>query len=557
MIPAFGKKNRVFSILLASLVFHSANFSWAIPREGHKIMMATPSPIAAEVGRQIAAKGGNVVDVAVAIGLSLSVTSPYFASLGGGGFALIKMGKNPVQALDFREAAPAKTHPKFFLDKPKTASIDGPHAVGVPGFPAGLWAMHKKYGKLHWSQLFEAPIRLAKKGFPVSGEWVDKTSKIKNKFNGAGKRFLLKKNRSVYRPREILKQPQLAKALKEMRNRGVTPFYKGSIARDISKTLKDLGGVMTFEDFKNYKVRWLKPLQTNFAGHKVYLMPPPSSGGLIIHSALQLIEKLKLKKYKALSVDELHFLAEIMKVAFRGRSLLGDPDFHKNPTQHFTDAKELKKIAEKIKANSVLKLKPIETAMNGSKETTHYSVMDIHGNTVSLTVTLNGNYGSKVVSEKFGIALNNEMDDFTTRPGKPNMFGLIQGKGNHVQAGKRPLSSMSPTLVEKNGKVVLSLGGKGGPRIINGVLQTLYRVLVSGYDMDLAIQTPRIHHQFLPDTIYYDTHRFSPEVIEALEKRGHKLKESWQAKVYGVRINEEGHLEAAYDSRSEGGANGI
>lgn len=547
-----------FSILLA--IYLLCPPAVAVPTQGHRMMVATPTQLSADIAQKIILKGGNVVDVAVAIGLTLAVTNPRHAALGGGGFALIKMGKKPVEALDFREVAPKKTNPEFFKNKNEKASLDGANAIGVPGFPAGLWAMHKKYGKLHWSLLFDEPIKLADKGFRVSGEWVERTDSVKDKFNTAGKKYFLNRRGLSYKPGQLLKQKQLAKALKEMRNRGITPFYRGQIGQDIVKTVQSLGGVLSEDDLRHYKVRWLQPITTEFKGKTVYLMPPPSSGGLIIAASLKMIEELKVDQQKPLSIAELHYLAEIMKINFRNRTLLADPDFHKNPTQIFLDQEEIKKSVKLISDDKVLKLDPVKVvSYKESPQTTHFTVLDAKGNAVALTVTLNTVFGSKVVSDKYGIALNNEMDDFTTRPGEPNFFGLVQGPANKVEPGKRPLSSMSPTLVsdKKDGKIVMALGAPGGSRIITGVLQTLYRVLAQDYNMDDAIQAPRIHHQFLPRTLFVDEHRFAPETIEGLKKLGHEVEESWHSKVNGVRVNKKGFLEAAFDSRAEGGANGI
>lgn len=530
--------------------------AWAVPSEGTHMMISGPSPYAVETAKKVAEQGGNVIDVAVAVGLTLSVTSPYYAALGGGGFALVKMS-DQVEVLDFRETAPGKTSPQFYLDKAEDASRNGGTAVGVPGFPAGLYALHQKYGKLKWEKLFQQSLLLARRGFRVSGEWVDKTSQNQKRFQVGEKHFLDKKGK-LLKPGEVLKQPGLYNALKRFQSKNVKGFYEGAVAKDIVQAVQKSGGVFELSDLKNYKVRWLKPLTTDFNGYKVYMMPPPSSGGVVILSALELIEKMNLTKYKPLSVDELHLMSEILSRSFRGRALLGDPDFHKNPIDHLTSDEYLTKMAKSISLKKTNKLEPLTTfGSKESKETTHYSVMDSKGNAIALTVTLNGSYGSGVVSDKYGIALNNEMDDFTARPGEPNMYGLVQGKGNLVEPGKRPLSSMSPTLVEKDGRIVMSLGAPGGPRIISGVLQTLYRVLGNQWDVDKAIQAPRVHHQFLPHKVFVDANRLSPEILEALRKRGHVVEEGWQAKVYAVRFNEENFLEAAFDLRGEGAAGGF
>lgn len=541
--------------ILLILTVHTAAF--AVPAEGHHIMISGPSHYAVEAGHKVAEMGGNVVDVAVAVALTLAVTSPYYAALGGGGFAVVKMNDG-VQALDFRETAPAKTSKTYYKDLPKDASITGGHAVAVPGVAAGLVALHQKYGKLKWEKLFDQAITLAKRGFEVSGEWIRNTDNEKARFNDAGRTAFFKAHKSSYLPGEVLRQPELARALELFKTKKLKGFYEGPVAQDLVSTVQAEGGEMTLEDLKAYKVRWLTPLVTDFEGYKIYLMPPPSSGGVIIYQALKLMDALKLKTKAQLSVDELHLLAEIESRAFRGRSLLGDPDFHKNPITYLTSTKYLDEMANSIKPSKSAQIKALdEKESREGTETTHVSIMDSQGHAIALTVTLNGFYGSAVVSKKFHIALNDEMDDFTTHPGEANMYGLTQGAGNDVEPGKRPLSSMSPTLVERDGKIIMSAGAPGGPRIITAVLQTLYRVLARNMNVDQAVQFPRVHHQFSPNKLYVDKNRFSPEVLTALKERGHNIEEAASmGKAYAVRLRPDGILEGAFDARGEGASGG-
>lgn len=539
---------KILAVLLVSVWLVGAQ---AVPFEGHKIMIAGPSPIAAEVGHQIFKQGGNVTDVTVAVGFALSVTSPYFAALGGGGFSLAKLG-GEVEALDFRETAPAATSKDYFKTLDKEASITGGHAVGTPGFVAGLWELHRKHGKLPWSRLVRPAIALAQEGFPVSGEWVKLTNEEKSRFSVGHAVFM-----ESLKPGDVFKQPGLARALSAISRHGIKGFYEGIVAADVVSAVHEAGGRMTLEDLKTYKVRALKPMVAEFAGHQIYLMPPPSSGGVVIATALKLIEKLGLKTKAYLSADELHMLAEIEARAFRGRGLLGDPDFVKNPVAYLTSDAYVTELAGSFRAAKSVKLKPLASGdIKESDQTTHYSVMDGDGNTIALTVTLNGFYGSGVVTKKFGIALNNEMDDFTTKSGEANQFHLIQGEANTVSPGKRPLSSMSPTIVVKDGQTVMSLGSPGGPRIISAVLQVLYRSLVTGLDLDMAVQAPRLHHQFDPDKLRMEKQRFSPEIFEMLRKKGHTVEEGSVAKVYAIKKRSDGVIEGAFDSRGEGGAAG-
>ena len=544
-------------VCLALAVFAIA--AQAVPAEGTRIMISAPSDYAVDACKAASVNGGNLIDVAVAVGLTLAVTNPSNASLGGGGFALVSMGQG-VEVLDFREAAPAATSPEFYLDLEKGASWNGGTAVGVPGVAAGLWALHQRYGKLEWSTLFDTAMSLALDGIEFSGTESRYSETQKDRLNPAGLKHFFKTPEQHYRPGKTLKQPALAQALQLFRDQGAAGFYKGEVARDIAATVQANGGVITAEDLTAYRVRWLQPLQTEFNGHKLYMMPPPSSGGAVIKAAFELFERVDIQQQAPLSVDELHLMAEVLNRAFRGRALLGDPDYHDNPFDTILADAYLDEMAQSIDTTRAVQLQPlVDKALDDSSETTQYSILDAEGNAISLTVTLNGSYGSGVVSEKFGISLNNEMDDFTTRPGEPNMFGLVQGFGNRVQPGKRPLSSMSPTLVEKDGRIVMTLGAAGGPRIISSVIQTIYRVLVTGLDIDRAVQFPRVHHQFLPNKLYMDEYKFSPEVVAGLQQRGHETvaqRPSYLGRIKAVRLNDKNYLEASFDNRSEGAVGG-
>jgi gamma-glutamyltranspeptidase/glutathione hydrolase len=420
--------------------------------------------------------------------------------------------------------------------------------------------MHQKYGKLPWTDLFATAMRLATDGIEISGTGSRYSETQKDRFNAAGLRHFYRTPQQHYRPGEILKQPALAQALKLYRDQGPDGFYRGDVARDIAATVQANGGVITEADLANYQVRWLEPLQTEFKGHVLYMMPPPSSGGAVMQAAFEIFERIGIEQQTPLGVDELHLLAEGLNRAFRGRALLGDPDFHDNPFDRILAPAYLDEMAQSIDSAKAVQLAPlVDKPLDDSNETTQFSILDADGNAISLTVTLNGSYGSGVVSEKYGISLNNEMDDFTTRPGEPNMFGLVQGFGNRVQPGKRPLSSMSPTLVAKDGRIVMTLGAAGGPRIISSVIQTIYRVLVTGLDLDRAVQFPRVHHQFLPNKLYMDEFKFSPEVVAGLQQRGHETVEqrpSYLGRIKAVRLNDKNYLEAAYDNRSEGAVGG-
>lgn len=556
-------RSQFAKIILAGLLMGPA--AMAMPFKASQIAITAACPYAVEAGKRIAERGGNAVDVALTVLLTEAVTNPSFAALGGGGFAVVKIPSKKiankfggVETLDFREVAPAAADENYYMTKAKDASITGGAAVGVPGLPAGIWELHKKYGKVHWSELFTTPILLADKGFRVTGGWYDDTVAAAKRFD-AQSRLLFLKNGEPLKPGTLLVQKKLAKALQLLRNRNVTAFYRGIIAQDIVKTVQARGGHMTMRDLAAYKPVWRDPLVKNYEGRKIYFMPPPSSGGVVIYEALSLIEKLKVKEKAPLSVDELHLMAEISKRSFRIRSLLGDPDHVTNPLEKIMSEEFINEQAKSISLDKAVDAAPLanETQKKESAETSHISVLTAAGEAVAMTFTLNSNYGSGVATDEFGISLNNEMDDFTTRPGEANQFGLVQGANNNVKAGKRPLSSMSPTLVEKDGKVVLVAGAPGGPRIITAVLNILYRAITTGVDIDRAIQMPRVHHQFLPNKVYVDQgYRFAPETLAGLKKKGHEVEESWMGLGYAVQLKD-GLLESSFDSRGDGASAGF
>ena len=538
---------RLFSFLIAFFLVFS---SQAVPFKAEKFIVSGPSPHSPMVAERIFKQNGNIIDMAVGAAFALSVTHPYYVSLGSGGFALIKM-KNKVRALNFRETASYNMSSDFF-EKSGLSSQYGGASVGVPGFVAGMWELHKKYGRLPWDQVIAPAVLLAEKGFLVSGDWTDITKKSKNKFNSVGKKIFFKKGQP-YRVNELFRQPALAKALKLIQKRKTDVFYKGDIGKDIISEIKKEKGVLSLEDLKKYKARWQEPVSFSFRGYTIYSMPLPSSGGLILMRALKLIEQKKLYKKELYSFDEIHLLGEIMSRAFLPRMLMGDPAFSNFDEKKWLSDKNLNSAAKSISQKRSVKI-PIPKE---SEETTHIALMSAKGNVVSMTLTLNGLYGSHVVSPKYGIVLNNQIDDFTTRLGQANMFGLIQGKNNSIQKGKYPLSSMTPSIVEKKGKSIMAVGGAGGPTIITSVLQTIYRYLVSKMSLDHAIYSPRIHHQFLPRQLFMENKRFSPELILNLKLRGHKIQfKDYIAKVFAV-AKEEDQLLGMAEIRVEGSAGGL
>lgn len=575
-----------FSVSLSVALSLAVSTGLALPYKTKEFAVASPSPFSADVANEIAAAGGNVFDQAIGVALAMAVTHPYYASLGGGGFAILRKqnadAPSTIDVIDFREVAPGGTSRETFVGKDPSTATDGGLASGVPGVPAGLAAIHKKYGKLAWKKLFAPALRLAEKGFPVSGEWGSLTKRNFESFNGAGKKvfgrtFLEKTKppREHYEPLQagdILKQPHLAKALKMLRDQGVAPFYRGAIAKDIVKTVGETNGVISMNDMKNYTAVWREPLRRKWRGYDLALMPPPSSGGLIIAQGLEILDRIekKIGTPAPLSANEAHAWGESLKLAFAARGQMGDPMGTSMMTDlgsKLLDSTRLDRLAKLVQDDRAIEVKsnrspdlkeatnPAPSA-NEKKETTHFSLADREGNAVAWTTTLNGTWGSGMVSEVYGIAMNDEMDDFATQPGQPNQYGLIQGEANAVAPGKRPLSSMSPTIIEKDGAFFATLGAPGGPRIPSAVFQTIIRILTQGADAEEAVTQPRVHHQFLPDTLVYDAKKFSPEVLKKLKDFGHKTEDSWIAKVYLVKKTSDGLLEAAADPRGEAAAGG-
>lgn len=547
--------------------------------------MASPSPYSASVANEIAKSGGNLFDQTIGVALALAVTHPYYASLGGGGFAIIRKnnpgGTPTVDVLDFREIAPMASNRESFIGRGDKAATDGGMASGVPGVPAGLQEMHKKYGKVAWRKLFAPAIRLAEQGFPVSGEWAEQTKAEFENFTTLGKktfgRIVLDKSKppreryEALKAGDLLKQPKLAKALRLLQKKGAAAFYEGAVATDILAATDATGGIMKADDLKNYRVVWRAPLKRQWRGYELYLMPLPSSGGLIMAQGFELLNRLEERfgQKAPLSSTEAHIFGETLKLSFAARGQMGDSmggTLQNDLTEKLLNPERLDRLAKLVdddRAIAVMTSKSpdLKEALTTpeSKEktqTTHFSLADREGNAVALTVTLNGSYGSGVVTEKFGIALNDEMDDFNTQPGKANQYGLIQGEANTVAPGKRPLSSMSPTIIDKDGQFFATLGAPGGPRIASAVWQASVRLIGQNANAEDAVAWPRVHHQFLPDRLFHDARRIAPDVLEKLQSFGHILKEAWIAKVYVVKRTQDGLLEAAADPRGEAAAGG-
>ncbi|MER9898518.1 gamma-glutamyltransferase [Mesorhizobium sp. M0130] len=501
------------------------------PAKGEHGMVVTAQHLASEVGVEVLKRGGNAVDAAVAVGYALAVVYPTAGNIGGGGFMTIRFKDGRSTFLDFRERAPLAATKTMYLDKDgkpvKGASLDGYLAVGVPGSVAGFEMAREKYGTLSRQDLLAPAIRFAKEGFVL--EQGDAAS-----LQGGAERLardpaaaaiFLKPDGKPYAVGERLVQPDLAASLAAISERGADAFYKGATADAIVKASGEKGGILARADFESYAVRELKPVTCNYRGYEIISSPPPSSGGVIICEILNVLEFYPLSYLGAGSAETVHVMVEAMRHAYVDRnSALGDPGFIDNPVAKLLDKNYAREIREKIdpfRAGVSQELMP--KGFGESKETTHFSIIDNDGNAVAVTYTLNGSFGAGVVAAGTGILLNNEMDDFTQKPGVPNLYGLVQGEANAIAPKKTPLSSMSPTILAKDGKPFMVIGSPGGSRIITITLEAIVNVVDHGMNIQEAIDAPRIHHQWLPDTVYIEPFGLSPDTEKLLTGMGYRL----------------------------------
>lgn len=495
-------------------------------------MVATEQALATQVGLDILKQGGNAIDAAVAVGFALAVVLPNAGNIGGGGFMVLhdaKTGKNI--ALDFREMAPITANKDMYLDA-KGNVIDGKslfshNAVGVPGTVAGMEYALKKWGTMPLSKVIAPAITLADQGFIISdvlGDTLAEEAQNLGKWDSTKAIFF--KNGKPLKAGDRLVQKDLAASLRLISRQGSKAFYEGDIAKKISREMAKHGGIMTLQDLKNYRVVERKPIEGNYRGYQIATMPPPSSGGIHLVQMLNMLENYPIKDYGVNSAQGIHTLAETMKLAYADRSeYLGDPDFVKIPINGLISKRYARDLVNSIsptKARPSSDIKPGKPQGYESDQTTHYSLMDKAGNAVAVTYTLNLNFGTGIVADGTGILLNNEMDDFSVKPGVPNAFGLVGGEANAVAAKKRPLSSMTPTIVLKNNQPWLVTGSPGGARIITTVLQTITNTIDHGMNPAEAIVTPRVHHQWLPDELRIED-GISPDTIKLLERQGYKV----------------------------------
>lgn len=548
---------------IASGVRYDTSYPIISPVKARQGMVVSEQRLASEVGQAILQRGGNAIDAAIAVGFALAVVLPNAGNIGGGGFMLIHDGKTGQDlALDFRELAPEKAHRDMFLDKDgkviPRASWFSHLAVGVPGTVAGMEAAHQKLGSLPWAELIKPAILLAKQGFVISPYLAELLQSSKSELARwpASKTIFFKGERPLVAG-ELLIQNDLAKSLQAIAEQGAKAFYQGWIAEKIAAEMTKHQGLIQLHDLRNYRAVWRPAIKGDYRGYQIIAMPPPSSGGVHIIQMLNMLEHFPLAQQGANSAATLHQLSEVMKLAYADRSeYLGDPDFYRVPSKGITSktyaATQVKQI-NLDKAKPASEIKPGSPQVYESEQTTHYSTADRWGNAVATTYTLNLNFGSAIVAEGTGILLNNEMDDFAIKAGVPNAFGLTGGDANSVAPLKRPLSSMSPTIVVKDNKPVLITGSPGGSRIITTTLQTILNVIDFGMNAAEATISPRIHQQWQPDQLRYEK-GISQDTLNLLQQKGQNLKLApVLGKTQTIQIKEN-RFEGFSDTRNPDGA---
>lgn len=513
----------------------------AVPAEleSDRGMVVTSQHLASEVGAAVLRQGGNAIDAAVAVGYALAVTHPCCGNLGGGGFMTIHLADGRNTFINFREKAPQAARADMFLDAQGNAvskrSLDGYLAAGVPGTVMGLETARQKYGTLARAVLIAPAIKLAEQGFILTQGDVDVLADGTENFRGQPNVAAIFLNHGLpYAAGDRLVQKDLAATLRAVSDAGTDAFYHGAIAATVSAASHEHGGLLTRADFAAYDATESTPISCGYRGYTIVSAPPPSSGGVTLCEMLQVLEGYPLKAMGFHSSSAVHVLTEAMRHAYRDRNTyLGDPKFVDNPTQRLLSAAYAATIRTQILPNRATPSAALPglAAAGENATTTHYSAADRLGNAVSVTYTINDSFGAKVIAGNTGFFLNDEMDDFTAKPGAPNVFGLVQGKANAVAPGKRPLSSMTPTLVFKGGKPVLVLGTPGGARIITTVLEVIVNVIDHGMTLQEAIDAPRIHHQWLPDTLAAEPFALSADTVKTLTEMGYKIvpMEPWGA----------------------------
>ena len=529
-------------------------------RARHGMAVAMES-IATDVGVSVLQKGGNAVDAAVAMGFALAVTHPFAGNIGGGGYMLIRLADGRTTFIDFRERAPEKSTRDMYLDaqgNPTKDSIEGWRSSGVPGSVRGFEMANTKYGTRKWADNLAPAVELATKGYPVSYALAEGLKGSRSLAADPESKRIFQRDGRFYDVGEVLVQPELGRTLQRIAANGPNEFYEGETAKRFAEEMTKHGGLISLADLKNYKAIERTPLQGAYKNYTVITAPPSSSGGIALLEMLGILEGSGYEKGGPGSASSIHYIAESMRRTYADRNeYIGDPDFVKVPIAGLLDKGYLAKLRgtiDPVKATPSVQVKPGQPAGVEKMETTHYSVVDAQGNAVAVTYTLNGGYGNGITVPGLGFLLNNEMDDFSAKPGTANMFGLVQGERNAIAPGKRPLSSMTPTILLKDGKLFMTVGAPGGSRISTAVLQVILNVVDFGMNIQDAIDAPRVHHQWMPDRLSLER-AISPDTVELLKSRGYDV--DYNAGVVLAQtaaiVSDGGWLQGGSDGRSAAG----
>ena len=559
---------KIFSVLTAVVLLVSCQNSPAKkqpdPEKGvlaPHAMVVSAKEEASQIGLAILKKGGNAFDAMIATELALAVAYPNAGNIGGGGFMVYRLGSGERGALDYREKAPAKAHRDMYLDKNGKVIADkstlGALAVGVPGTIAGIFEVYKKFGSLPIGELIQPAIDLARKGVLITelqaNSYMNKNVELIKQANNYVTPF-----ENGWKAGERFKYEELAQTLERIRDNGSYEFYNGETAKRIVSYVQELGGILSLDDLKNYRAQWRKPITFTYKDYTISSMPLPSSGGICLAQILKSVEPYNIGQYPHNGEQYIQLLVEAERRAYADRAYyMGDADFVKVPTQQLLSPDYLKERMSSFswdKASKSTEIAHGKIVGYESDETTHYSIVDRFGNAVAVTTTLNTNYGSKVYVKGGGFFLNNQMDDFSIKPGEPNTYGLVGSEKNAIAPNKRMLSSMSPTIIEKDGKLFMVIGTPGGSTIITSVLQCFLNVAEYGMTMQQSVSKPRFHHQWLPDDVMYEPKGFAPEVIAHLKAKGYKPREEnfvIIGKVDAILVQPDGTLEGGADPRGD------
>ena len=559
---------KIFSVLTAVVLLVSCQNSPAKkqpdPEKGvlaPHAMVVSAKEEASQIGLAILKKGGNAFDAMIATELALAVAYPNAGNIGGGGFMVYRLGSGERGALDYREKAPAKAHRDMYLDKNGKVIADkstlGALAVGVPGTIAGIFEVYQKFGSLPIGELIQPAIDLARKGVIITelqaNSYMNKNVELIKQANNYVTPF-----ENGWKAGERFKYEELAQTLERIRDNGSYEFYNGETAKRIVSYVQELGGILSLDDLKNYRAQWRKPITFTYKDYTISSMPLPSSGGICLAQILKSVEPYNIGQYPHNGEQYIQLLVEAERRAYADRAYyMGDADFVKVPTQQLLSPDYLKERMSSFswdKASKSTEIAHGKIVGYESDETTHYSIVDRFGNAVAVTTTLNTNYGSKVYVKGGGFFLNNQMDDFSIKPGEPNTYGLVGSEKNAIAPNKRMLSSMTPTILEKEGKLFMVIGTPGGSTIITSVLQCFLNVAEYGMTMQQSVSKPRFHHQWLPDDVMYEPKGFAPEVIAHLKAKGYKPREEnfvIIGKVDAILVQPDGTLEGGADPRGD------